>query len=200
MAAVGGSGSGGGGGSDDPYIFEIDEGATRALYGGNRYGYVGQPPREWFASTVFRAGEPVSETAARSGTGKSRRIEAPYAEGFVPGIETLPDRPHEPAIGRRVETPRGVGHAEEGRLTGPWSYEIWNYDDYGQYVSWDPGEEDNNDNYEYLFDRVNNQEVQLSTWTAAVYPENPPVDVEEDPPTVPGMARIDLMMRQLGFK
>lgn len=195
MAAVGPSGSGGGGGGEDPYIFEIDEGATRALYGGARYGYVGQPPREWYEATAFRAGERVSETAAQSGTAKSRRIEVPV--GFVPGEEVLPDGPH-PAIARMVSTADRVGHA-----IGVQNFALTTYFDYDQYELQEPGEDVYYDN-EYEYDDSGNVHPQYTmdvyTWTAPVYPETPPVDAQNT--VVDGLviARPDLLMRQLGFK
>tara|TARA_B110000977_G_C11089616_1_gene496178 strand:+ start:7797 stop:8375 length:579 start_codon:yes stop_codon:yes gene_type:complete len=192
MAAVGPSGSGGGGGGEDPYIFEIDEGATRALYGGGRYGYVGQPPREWFEATVHRNVEPVSETAARSGTAKSRRIEA--AAGFVPGEEVLPDRPHQLAIGRPlVEDEAFRGYADETYYVDTAGVEFFNVDT----MQDAPGNHD--DTHREYGEDIEEETGFQSIYTAfaPVYPETPPV---EGPPIEPGMARLDLMLRQLGFK
>lgn len=163
---------------EDPYVPIFDEGATRALY------YDTQESQHRY--TLY----PVSETVARPGTRKSRRIESQAAVGVVPGLPV--PRPR-----------RGVAEGRPLVTQGPGIYRDLSVGHVRGYVDIDVrSAPDSSHQYdEKVYDPTPYGTIEMfETASGAVYPENEPsatltVEGFESPIT-----RWDLIWKQLGFK
>lgn len=173
----------------DPYRPIFDEGATRALY------Y--DTPESQQRYHVY----PVSETVARPGTRKSRRIESQAAVGVVPGLP-VPRAMRGVAIGRAVHKSPNIPNmhgrfdynANSGHVFTLYTdmhsdYETGHYQDYTF--------PQNHLMHDYI---AAESIAHVVTTTGAVYPENEPSEAL----TVQGfespITRWDLVSRLMGWK